>query len=235
MKACAWIFARGGSKGLPGKNIRDLQGKPLIAWAIEQATASACFEHVLVSTDDAGIAEVAQRYGAEVPFLRPADLATDTSPEWLSWQHAATWQQRNLGDVEGLVSVPATSPLRSPLDIQSAWHQLQESHSDLVLAVTPAQRHPAFNMVRLSASGQVSLWDDSAGTVSRRQDASPAYDITTLVYATTVKHVLSARAVLDGSVGAITVPAERAVDIDTPLDFQWAQFLLEQANAATDH
>lgn len=235
MKACAWIFARGGSKGVPGKNIRDLNGKPLIAWAIEQAQASACFEQVLVSTDDPHIAEIAQSYGAQVPFLRPAELAADTSPEWLAWQHAAVWQQANLAQAEGFVSLPATSPLRSPSDIQAAWQRLQHSDDDLVLALTPASHHPNFNLVRLSAGSQVELWDQPEVSIARRQDASPAFHITTVVYATTLSHLLSAKGVLDGRIGAIEVPADRAVDIDTPLDFEWARFLMEHKHVTTDH
>lgn len=235
MKACAWIFARGGSKGVPGKNIRELNGKPLIAWAIEQARNSACFEQVLVSTDDRHIAEIAQSYGAQVPFMRPAELAADTSPEWLAWQHAAVWQQANLAGVEGFVSLPATAPLRSPRDIQAAWQQLQQSTDDLVLAITPASHHPNFNLVRLSAAQQVVLWQAPDTRITRRQDATPAYHITTVVYATTLNHLLSADGVLDGRIGSIEVPAARAVDIDTPLDFEWARFLMEHTHVATDH
>ncbi|WP_108124481.1 cytidylyltransferase domain-containing protein [Saccharospirillum mangrovi] len=235
MKACAWIFARGGSKGVPGKNIRELHGKPLIAWSIEQARASGCFERVLVSTDDERIAEVAQQFGADVPFMRPAELAADTSPEWLAWQHAAAWQGENEPELAGFVSVPATAPLRAPTDIQAAWSLLQQSTNDLVLAVTPASHHPNFNLVRLSSQRGVSLWETPTATISRRQDATPAFHITTVVYATTVQHVLAAKGVLDGAIGAIELPGERAVDIDTVLDFEWARFLMEHAHAATDH
>ena len=91
MKAVAVIFARGGSKGLPGKNIRPLAGKPLIAWAIEHALAVKRIDRVIVSTDSEEIAAVAREYGAEVPFLRPAELARDDSPEWLAWRHALNY------------------------------------------------------------------------------------------------------------------------------------------------
>jgi N-acylneuraminate cytidylyltransferase len=87
MKVAAFIFARGGSKGLPGKNIREFGGKPLIAWSIEQALEAQEIDQVFVSTDSLEIAEIALRYGAQVPFLRPAELASDHSPEWLAWQH----------------------------------------------------------------------------------------------------------------------------------------------------
>lgn len=233
MKACAWIFARGGSKGVPGKNIRNLHGKPLLAWSIEQARSSGCFERILVSTDADDIARVAQDYGAEVPFKRPAELAADNSAEWLAWQHAAHWQSEHLPDVEGFVSVPATAPLRAASDLRAAWSLLRQRPLDLVLAVTPASHHPNFNLVRLSANQQVQLWESPAQPIHRRQDATAAYHITTVVYATTVHNVVNATGVLDGRIGCIDIPSERAVDIDTVLDFEWARFLMEQANAKT--
>lgn len=111
MKIDSFIFARGGSKGLPGKNIRMLAGKPLIAWSIEHAKAVSCIDRVIVSTDSEEIAEVAQNYGAEVPFLRPHDLAKDDSPEWLAWCHALRYLgDNNMGMPDIMVSVPVTAP-----------------------------------------------------------------------------------------------------------------------------
>ena len=91
MKAVAFIFARGGSKGLPGKNVRLLDGKPLIAWSIEHARAVKRIERVIVSTDSQEIANVARQFGAEVPFIRPKEFALDDSPEWIAWQHALNY------------------------------------------------------------------------------------------------------------------------------------------------
>ena len=119
MKIVAFIFARGGSKGLPGKNIRLLDGKPLIAWSIEHALAVKLIDRVIVSTDSDEIAAVAIEYGAEVPFMRPPELACDNSPEWFAWQHALDFLRANEGDMPNMfVSVPATAPLRSPDDIE---------------------------------------------------------------------------------------------------------------------
>ncbi|WP_394169527.1 cytidylyltransferase domain-containing protein [Saccharospirillum alexandrii] len=227
MKGVAWVFARGGSKGLPGKNIKPLAGKPLIAWSIELARSTGCFDAVFVSTDDEEIAGVAAAHGAEIPFMRPAELATDTASEWLAWQHAARWQQLHYPGVEGFTSLPATSPLRTTQHILEAV-SLAADH-DLVLGITPAPHHPAFNMVRVQNS-QVSLWDEQAPRLVRRQDAERAYNITTVVYATRVAHVLAASHVLEGNIGYIEVAPLNAVDIDTGMDFLWAQWLLEQAN-----
>ena len=113
MSVIAFIFARGGSKGLVGKNIRQLQGKPLIAWSIEQALAVKRINRVIISTDSLDIAAVARKYGAEVPFIRPAELARDNSPEWLAWRHALTYMLETDGKLpEVMLSLPATAPLR---------------------------------------------------------------------------------------------------------------------------
>lgn len=222
------MFARGGSKGLPGKNIKPLAGKPLIAWSIELARSMRCFDSICVSTDDAEIAEIAARHGAEIPFLRPPELATDTAPEWKAWQHAAEWQKVQWPGVEGFTSLPATSPLRTSRYVEDAISRVGDH--DLVLGITPASHHPAFNMVRVNES-RISLWENTAQRLSRRQDAERAYNITTLVYATTVAHVLASSHVLEGKIGYVEVDPLHAVDIDTELDFLWAQWLLEQTDA----
>ena len=104
MKVIAFIFARGGSKGLPGKNVRSLAGKPLIAWSIEHARAVERIDRIIVSTDSKEIADVARQNGAEVPFMRPKDLSSDTSPEWLAWRHALNY----LLETEGTLPDVAT-------------------------------------------------------------------------------------------------------------------------------
>ena len=115
MNITGFIFARGGSKGVPRKNVRSLCGKPLIAHAIDAALGSRFIQRVVVSTDDPEIADVARRYGADVPFLRPAELATDTAAEWLCWRHAIQFVNAEAGrlPLDLFVSVPATAPLRA--------------------------------------------------------------------------------------------------------------------------
>lgn len=225
----AGIFARGGSKGLPGKNIRRLAGEPLIAHAIKSAQASKSINRLFVSTDDPEIAAVARAYGAEVPFLRPAELAQDHSPEWLAWQHAI----RTLRDAGGprwdaFVSVPPTSPLRSVDDIDACISALFSSDADIVITVRNAERSPYFNMVTLDPNGVARLVIQPETSLHRRQDAPTVYDITTVAYAARPDFVLSSNAHFDGKVKAIVVPAERAMDIDTEYDFQVAECLLRQ-------
>lgn len=223
------IFARGGSKGVPRKNIRLLAGKPLLAYAIEAARGVPSVDRVIVSTDDAEIADVARRYGAEVPFRRPAELASDRSPEWLSWQHAL----RTLAAQDGrrpdvLVSVPTTSPLRTAADVEAAITMLLRTDADIVITVSPAARNPYFNMVELD-NGYARLVKTLPGGVHQRQAAPAVYDITTVAYAARADFVLNAQAIFEGKVQAVVVPAERALDIDTELDFALAEFLLRRA------
>ena len=228
----ALIPARGGSKGVPRKNVRTLAGKPLIAYAIETALASTRIDRVIVSADDEEIAEVARRHGAEVPFMRPWALATDDSPEWLTWQHAIrTLQAMDSGDeLEVFVCIPTTSPLRKVEDIDACIEALLESDADLVLTVKPAERNPYFNMVVLNDEGYASLAiTPPDGTISRRQDAPAVYDMTTVAYAARPEFILNASSMFEGRLKAVVVPAERALDIDTELDFRLAEFLLSES------
>lgn len=224
----AAIFARGGSKGVPRKNIRLLAGKPLIAYAIETARASQLIDRVVVSTDDAEIADVARRYGAEVPFMRPSELAQDDSPEWLAWQHAI----RTLDDtsdgrkLDVFVSVPPTSPLRGVEDVDACIQTLLQSDADMVITVKPAERNPYFNMVTIDEVGYAKLVIQAERAVPRRQAAPMVYDMTTVAYVARPDFVLSARSMFEGKLKAVCVPVERALDIDTELDFRICELML---------
>ena len=222
------ICARGGSKGVPRKNLRRLGGKPLIAYAIETARQSALIDRVVVSTDDAEIAAVARDCGADVPFLRPAELAADNSPEWLVWRHAVTAlaSDRSQRPLEILVSVPPTSPLRSPDDVDRCIRLLLETDADVVFTMTEANRNPYFNMVGLDADGCAHMLMRSAVPLHRRQDAPAVYDMTTVAYAARASYIRKASTVLEGKVKAVVIPEERALDIDTLLDFEMAEWLI---------
>jgi CMP-N-acetylneuraminic acid synthetase len=226
MKVVGFIFARGGSKGLPDKNTRPLAGKPLIAWAIEHARAVQRIQRVIVSTDSQQIADVARHYGAEVPFMRPEELARDTSPEWLAWQHALNYlleTEGNLPDV--MVSIPTTAPLRLPLDIENSLDEYEKGDVDMVITVTDAHRSPYFNMVKENADGTVGLVIPPQAAVTRRQDAPPVYDMATVAYVISPEFVMTHQSTFEGRVRAVHVPLERAIDIDTLMDFRIAEIL----------
>lgn len=226
MSAVAFIFARGGSKGLPGKNTRPFGGKPLIAWSIECALSVKAIDKVIVSTDSKEIAETSIKYGAQVPFMRPRELATDESPELLSWKHALEYVRLSSGGMpEVMVSLPTTSPLRAVSDVESCLEQFFKGDCDVVVTVTEAHRNPYFNMVKDVSDGVVELvMKDSQ--VSRRQDAPIIRDLATVCYVANPEFVLSHNSIFEGRVKAVNVPKERAIDIDTLLDFQIAEFLL---------
>ena len=227
MRAIAFIFARGGSKGLPGKNIRSLGRKPLIAWSIEHAQAVKRIERIIVSTDSEEIAEVARDFGAEVPFIRPAELATDDSPEWLAWRHALNYIRETTGQLpEVMVSVPTTAPLRIALDIDSCLDLYEQGDADMVITVTGAHRSPFFNMVKANQDGTVELVFPQQSILARRQDAPLVYDMATVCYVANSEFVMTHDSTFEGRVRAVHVPTERAIDIDTLIDFQIAESLL---------
>jgi N-acylneuraminate cytidylyltransferase len=226
MKTVAFIFARGGSKGLPGKNIRSFGGKPLIAWSIEQALAVARIERVIVSTDSDEIAEVSRQFGAEVPFIRPAYLAADTSPELLAWRHGLEYLKEDSGSMpEIMVSLPPTSPLRSIIDVDNCLDEYENNSSEVVITVTDSHRSPYFNMVNQNSDGTYGLVNPPTSKIYRRQDAPVVYDMTTVCYVVNSEFIMSHDSIFEGRVRAIHVPIERAIDIDTLLDFQIAEAL----------
>jgi len=229
MKFVAFIFARGGSKGLPGKNTRHFAGKPMIAWAIEHALAVKRIQRVIVSTDSEEIAKVAREYGAEVPFMRPAELATDDSPEWLSWRHGLNFLKESSGEYpEAMVSLPATAPLRLTQDIENCLDEYEKGMADVVITVSDAHRSPYFNMVKINPDGTVGLVNPPKQLIARRQDVPIVYDMATVCYVSNPIFVMSNNGPFQGKVRAVNVPTERAIDIDTLMDFQIAEFLVKQ-------
>jgi CMP-N-acetylneuraminic acid synthetase len=225
MISYAFIFARGGSKGLPGKNIRSLLGKPLIQYSIEVALQTSGIDKVFVSTDDDEIAKVSSSIGAIV-IDRPDELAQDDSPEWQAWQHAVSWVKEKYGEFETFISLPATSPLRSVKDVESAMLKRSSIGADICIAISPASRSPYFNMVQKSGNNLIELVNKSANSISRRQDAPEVFDITTVVYVANVEFIMKNNNLFDGSVTSIEVPKYRAVDIDDVYDFNFAESIL---------
>ena len=224
MRTFAFIFARGGSKGLPGKNIKEFGGIPLLAHGIRLARSMNRIERVFVSTEAQEIADVAARFGAEV-IQRPASLATDTAPEWTAWQHAIGHVRERGLEFDTFLSLPATSPLRNEEDITNCLDAL-DAGTDVVITVTPSARSPYFNMISMDAQGLAHVVLGQAG-FKRRQDVPPVYDITTVAYVARPDFILSHQRLFEGRVRPVLVPKERAVDIDDEFDFKLAQALLD--------
>lgn len=225
MKRFGFIFARGGSKGVPGKNIRPLGGIPLIGHAINAGKECGLLDRIIVSTDDTAIAEEARRFGADVPFLRPDELARDATPEWLAWRHALEAIE---DDFDLFVSLPCTSPLRTGEDVRRCINAFEESDCDIVITAKKADRHPSFNMITVNGDGYASVAMPAQTRINRRQDAPEVFDMTTVCYVTTPDFIRKHDGVFQGRVKAVTIPSARAVDIDTELDFAFAEFLMER-------
>lgn len=227
-KIVAFVFARGGSKGLPNKNIRKLGGVPLLGRSIQTAKACGMFERIIVSTDSEEIAQTARDYGAETPFMRPPELASDTASEWFAWQHAVN----SLPPFEVFVSLPAVAPLRTPETVKSCVRLYLEGGADLVLTVTPAQKHPSFNMVFLDDDNGLRMALPLEKPLTRRQDAPPVYEITPVAYVAGTSFIRNGSGVLSGKTKAFVVPQIEGVDIDTPMDFEFAEFLHQKHYAS---
>ncbi len=229
----AFIFARGGSKGLPGKNLKSLNGKPLLQRAIEACQATAQLERVIVSTDSADIAKLALSLGAEVPFSRPSNLAQDDSPELEAWRHALT----TLSAIEGImpetiVSVPTTAPLREPEDISKCLELYETSNADLVVASSPSPHNPYFNLFETANGGDVSIPMLKSENAFRRQNVPPVNFISPTCFVAKSSYVLSCKSIFEGKVRTHIVAPEHAVDIDTQIDFEFAEYLLTKREGA---
>ena len=226
MKTYAFVFARGGSKGVPGKNIRMLAGKPLLSYSIDQAREIKTLEKVFVSTENSDIAGIARKYGAAI-IERPVKLAQDDTPEWLAWQHAVEWLEKRGDTFDVFLSLPTTSPLRNEEDINSALKSLDED-TDMVLTITKAARSPWFNMVKKTEDGFIELLVNNDRPINRRQDVPHAFDLTTVAYVTRPEFIKSHGGVFEGRVRAIEIPRERALDIDSELDLEIAEILINR-------
>jgi len=222
----ALICARGGSKGLPGKNVRPLAGRPLIGWSIRTAKQVERISRVIVSTDSEEIAKVAREQGAEVPFMRPPELAQDDSPELLVWRHALDYLENQRYDMDALVVIPPTSPLRDVRDVSNCIDEFEKGEVDIVVTVTDAHRNPYFNMVTIDRNGYLSLVIPPTDNILRRQDAPDVFDMTTVAYVVSQHFVHEHDNPLGGRVRSVYVPRERALDIDTLLDFRIVECLI---------
>jgi len=225
MKIFAFIFARGGSKGLPRKNIKLLNDIPLLAYSIKVAQEINEIERVFVSTDDREISKIALDYGAEV-IQRPYELAQDDSPERDSWRHAIKYLDEKGEKFDVFLSLPATSPLRNSLDVTTCL-EMFDDNSDFVVSVTESSRSPFFNMVS-EKNGYVKLLMEDEAKPMRRQDAPVNYDMTTVAYVSRPKFILNNNRIFDGRVKAYKVPKIRSIDIDSNYDFSIAEMLINK-------
>jgi len=221
------IGIRSGSKGIPDKNIKSLAGKPLVGWIIEKAKQSKYLTRVVVSTDSPHYAEIARAHGAETPFLRPPELAGDSSPEFEYIKHALSWLKENEKyEPDIVVRLMATSPLQTAEDIDACIEKLlQDKGADTSVVVAEARQHP-LKAFRAEGELLVPFFAKSTGEmISNRQDDKKAYFRANVV-ACPIKTILEKDSMYGARIVYHVIPQERAVDIDTPTDFFVAEQLM---------
>ncbi len=225
------ITARGGSKGVPRKNIRLLGEKPLIAWTIDAARASTLLTDCVVSTDDEEIARVAREHGGRAPFLRPAELATDTAKSIPVALHALDWIAEQEGKTfDAVMILQPTSPFRRAEDIDACIEKMEATECDSVMSMKRLEDFTLPKIKRL-AGDQILPWFVDEGKESAQRDATaPAYKRNCAVYLTRV-NALRQNDLFGADSRAHVMPEERSLDINTPFDFAFAQFLAERQKA----
>ena len=222
MSSIGFIFARGGSKGISNKNLQDFDGIPLIAHTIKNAIASKLFEDIIVSTDSKEIAEVSKKYGGNIPFIRPQNLATDKSSEWLSWRHAI--DEYDISS-ECFVSLPCTSPLRDYKEIANMIDLYKTKKYDAVVGITKSNHSPDFNMVYKNNNDSIEIMNNNQGVINRRQDFKECFLITTYAYITSMNYIKNSKHLFDGKIGGYEISKNQSIDIDDIHDFNYALYL----------
>lgn len=222
------ICARGGSQGVPRKNIRPLLDKPLIVHTIEQALACSAIERVFVSTDDAEIAAIAAAAGAEVPFLRPAELATSSAAKIPVIEHLVDQVEAMGVAVSRIIDLDPTSPLRRVSDIEAAA-ALLDADTDCVITAYAAEKNPYFNMVEHGPDGDIGLVKPLPQGVTSRQAAPKVWSMNASIY---VWHRDTLKSGLwNGRTRLYEMPRDRSIDIDSEIDFRLVEMLMNQAQA----
>jgi N-acylneuraminate cytidylyltransferase/CMP-N,N'-diacetyllegionaminic acid synthase len=223
------ICARGGSKGVAGKNSREFLGKPLLAWTIEQARQTGLFEAIAFSSDSDLLLETALKSGADIAVKRPDVMATDTAPKIPAIRHCLEQAIAHTGNVPDIfVDLDVTSPLRLPSDIVGAVERLQQTGARNVITGAPARRSPYFNLVEARKDGSVGLAKTVDPPVTRRQDAPRCFDMNASIYVWRVAAFLEHPAVFYPDTQLFEMPEERSVDIDSDLDFTLVEQLFRK-------
>ena len=231
-KIFCFIFARGGSKGIPNKNLMLIDDIPLIGHSIKIAKKINNIDKVFVSTDSKLIAKTAFEFNAEV-IKRPYSLSRDESPEWLAWQHAVNYVNQKYGKFDVFISLPATSPLRNTNDVNNCLNLYLKNKFESVVSIVKSNRSPWFNMVKKSKNDNLNLLIDE-NNISRRQDSPNSYDMTTVAYVLEPNFIIKAKKIWDRPVLGVEIPRIRAIDIDDFIDLKVANFLYHESKEKED-
>lgn len=229
MSLICTICARGGSKGVAGKNSRTLLGRPLLAWTIEQARQTGLFTAIAFSSDSDALLEEALRSGADIAVKRPDEMATDAAPKIPAIRHCLEQAMLRTGHTpEIFVDLDVTSPLRLASDITGAVALLRDSGASNVITGAPARRSPYFNLVEERKDGSVGLAKIADPPIVRRQDSPRCFDMNASIYVWRVALFLDKPAVFYPDTRLFEMPEERSVDIDSEVDFALVELLLRQ-------
>ena len=231
MKILLTIAARGGSKGVKNKDIRDLCGKPLIAWSIAQAIKWGKADRVVVSTDSPAIADAARKYGAQVPFMRPAELANDTAGKQSVLHHALLECEKTYSEkYDWLIDLDATSPLRIIPDIENAFNEAVRLNTLTFFSVVPSHKNPYFNMVETAPSGFVRLCKPPEKPILSRQTAPAVYDMNASIYVYKAEYLRQEGPLplFTPSTGMYVMDQISGHDIDTEGDFKFVEYLVKE-------
>jgi CMP-N-acetylneuraminic acid synthetase len=221
------ILARGGSKGIPRKNIKKLNGKPLVSYTIKAARKSSYLDRIVVSTDDSEIAAVAEHWGAEAPFLRPDKLATDEAASIDAVIHAVNWLKKESSyHPEYTMLLQPTSPLRKTEDIDKAVEKLIKNGGGSLIGLSESDKHPYW-MMKIK-EGEVVPFSEKKSQYTRRQDLPEVYEINGAIYLAETEKMLSEKKLLPGITLPYTMPKKRSIDIDDRLDWKLAEVLLKE-------
>lgn len=228
-KILCTICARGGSKGVKNKNIKPINGKPLIAYTIEQAKDSGLFEYIVISTDSDDIANISKEYRAEVFFKRDATMASDKAGKLDVIRDAFKRSEEYYNtQFDYLIDLDATAPLRDVADIISAFKQFKKNNNDNLITAMPSRRSPYFNLVEVNKEGKVYLSKTLKNAILRRQDAPKTYDMNASIYIWKRDVILQKNSIFLEKTGLYIMPEERSIDIDSELDYRFVEFLMKE-------
>lgn len=233
MRTLFLITARGGSKGIPGKNIKKLNGVPLINYAIDLARQFTNDKNICLSTDDKGIVRVAKKHGLEVPFLRPSKLAGDKSGSYEVMIHALNWYKSKGFSYDTLVLLQPTSPFRLKKNVKEALEKYN-GKVDMVVSVTKTESNPYATLYKKVSGDYIHKAIENKKGGVRRQDVGDIYELNGAVYVINVKSLYKNTLVKFKKIKMVEMEAIHSVDIDTPLDWKWSEFLFKEKQVKLD-
>lgn len=230
MKRICTVCARAGSKGVRGKNLRILNGLPLLAHSLRQAAASGLFDAIALSSDSPEMLAIAKEYGATVLVDRPAEMATDTAAKLPVIRHCVAEAERVQGmTFDTCVDLDATSPLRAVEDVRAVVQLLEDSGAGNVITAMPARRSPYFNLIEQDEHGMIRLAKPASPPYVRRQDAPACFDMNASIYAWTREALMNAPGLFNPDTRLHVMPEERSIDIDSEVDFLLVELLMSRS------